>query len=121
METLAPFKLWICLAASGVVLGTVTALSIHRGPSASNAIIAIRVAQLELYWAKIVFRDPAVEQAQFHFNEAWSQLRDRQYERSVLAAYEVLRQVRGVKGELPSLFSGDFGRSKSGPGNPPES
>ena len=48
METMALFKLWICLAAIGCVLGTVSTLSIQAVPSASTAIIAIRVAHLEL-------------------------------------------------------------------------
>ena len=87
METMAPFKLWICLAAIGCVLGTVSTLSIKARPSASNAIIAIRVAQLELFWAKIAFRDPAVHEAEFHLDEAWLALRDRQYDQSVFAAY----------------------------------
>jgi len=121
METIAPFKLWICLAAIGCVLGTVSALSIQARPSASNAIIAIRVAHLELFWAKIAFRDPAVHEAEFHLNEAWSTLRDRRYEQSVFAAYEALQRVRDIKGGVPSLYSGHWNRKKSESGNSPES
>jgi hypothetical protein len=91
METMAPFKLWICLAAIGCVLGTVSTLSIQAAPSASTAIIAIRVAHLELFRAKIAFRDAGVHEAEFHLNQAWSTLRDRRYEQSVFAAYEALR------------------------------
>jgi hypothetical protein len=121
METIAPFKLWICLAAIGCVLGTVSTLSIQARPSASNAIIAIRVAHLELFWAKIAFRDPAVHEAEFHLNEAWSTLRDRRYEQSVFAAYEALQRVRDIKGGVPSLYSGHWNRKKSESGNSPES
>jgi hypothetical protein len=121
METMAPFKLWICFATIGCVLGTVTTLSIQGVPSASKAIVAIRVAHLELYWARIVFRDPAVHEAEFHLNQAWSNLRDRQYEQSVLAAYGALQRVRDIKGGLPSLYSGHPDRKKSQSGNPPES
>jgi hypothetical protein len=121
METMAPFKLWICLAAIGCVLGTVSTLSIQAAPSASNAIIAIRVAHLELFWAKIAFRDPAVHEAEFHLNEAWSTLRDRRYEQSVFAAYEALQRVRDIKGGVPSLYSGHWNRKKSESGNSPES
>ena len=121
METMAPFKLWICLAAIGCVLGTVSTLSIQARPSASNAIIAIRVAQLELIWAKIAFRDPAVHEAEFHLDEAWSTLRDRRYEQSVFAAYEALQRVRDIKGGVPSLYSGHWNRKKSESGNSPES
>jgi hypothetical protein len=77
METMAPFKLWICLAAIGCVLGIVSTLSIQAAPSASTAIIAFRVAHLELFWAKIAFRDSGVHEAEFHLNQAWSTLRDR--------------------------------------------
>ena len=116
METMAPFKLWICLAAIGCVLGTVSTLSIQARPSPSNAIIAIRVAHLELFWAKIAFRDPAVHEAEFHLDEAWSTLRDRQYEQSIFAAYEALQRVRDIKGRVPSLYSSHRERKQSEPG-----
>jgi hypothetical protein len=121
METIAPFKLWICLAAIGCVLGTVSTLSIQARPSASNAIIAIRVAHLELFWAKIAFRDPALHEAEFHLNEAWTTLRDPRYQQSVFAAYEALQRVRDIKGGVPSLYSGHWNRKKSESGNSPES
>jgi hypothetical protein len=121
METLAPFKLWIWLAAIGIVLGTVTMFSIQRVPSASNAIIAIRVAHLELFWARIVFRDPAVREAELHLNEAWSNLRDRRYERTVIAASEALQRVRDIKGGVPSLYSERRDGDRSESTNPPDS
>jgi hypothetical protein len=121
METMAPFKLWICLAVVGCVLGTVTTLSIQAAPSASTAIIAIRVAHLELFWAKIAFRDPAVHEAEFHLNEAWSTLRERWYERSVFAAYQALQKVRDIKGGVPSLYSSHRDRKKSEAGSSPQS
>jgi hypothetical protein len=121
METMAPFKLWICLAAIGCVLGTVTTLSIQAAPSASNAIIAIRVAHLELFWAKIAFRDPAVHEAELHLNQAWSTLRDRRYEQSVLAAYQALQRVRDIKGGVPWLYSRHWEGKKTEPESSPES
>ena len=121
METMAPFKLWICLAAIGGVLGTVSTLSIQARPSASNAIIAIRVAHLELFWAKIAFRDPALHEAESHLAVAWSTLEERQYEQSIFAAYKALQRVRDIKGGVPSLYSSHWERKQSEPGNPPES
>ena len=121
METKAPFKLWICLAAIGCVLGTVSTLSIQAAPSASTAIIAIRVAHLELFWAKIAFRDAAVHEAELHLNQAWSTLRDRRYEQSVFAAYEALQRVRDIKGGVPWLYSSHLDKKTSEPGNSPES
>jgi hypothetical protein len=119
MDTMAPFKLWICLAAIVCVFGTVSTLSIQDGPSASNAIVAIRVAHLELFWAKIAFRDRAVDEADFHLDEAWSTLRERRYEQSMLAAYEALQRVRDIKGEVPSLYSSRWDTNNSEPGNAP--
>ena len=121
METMAPFKLWICLATVGFVLGSVGTLSIQTGPSASNAIIAIRVAHVELFWARNAFRDPAIHEAEIHLNRAWSNLRDRQYEQSVLAAYEALQWVRDIKGGVPWLYSSHRDGKKSESGNSPES
>jgi hypothetical protein len=105
METMATFKLWICLAAIGCVLCTVTTLSIRAGPSASSAITAIRVAHLELFWAKVGFRDPGIHEAEFRLNEAWSTLQDRRYAESVSAAHEALQRVRDIKREHPSFYS----------------
>ena len=105
METMAPFRLWICLAVVACVLGIVSTFSTQASPSASNAIIAIRVAHLELFWAKIAFRDPALRQAEFHLNDAWARLRDRRYQQSIFAAYEALRRVRDIKGGVPWLYS----------------
>jgi hypothetical protein len=121
MEIMAPLKLWICLAAVGCVLGSVTTLSIQAGPSASNAIIAIRVAHLELFWAKSAFRDPAVHEAELHLNEAWSTLRERRYEQSVFAAFEALQRVREIKGGVPWFYSSHRDGRKSESGNSPES
>jgi hypothetical protein len=120
MEAMASFKLWICLATIGCA-GTVSTLSIQAGPSASNAIVAIRVAHLELFWAKNAFRDPAVHESEHHLNEAWSMLRDRQYDQSILAASEALQRVRDIKGGVPWFYSSHRDGRKSESGNSPES
>ena len=97
MESIAPFKSWICLATVGCVLCTVSALSIQTGPSASNAIIAIRVAHLELFWARNAFRDPTLDEAEIHLALAWSNLKDRRYEQSLLAARGAIERVRDIR------------------------
>jgi hypothetical protein len=106
MEMKALSKLWISIAVIGCALGTVTTLSIRAGPSSGAAIIAIRVAHQELFWAKIAFRDPALHEAESHLSAAWSTLKERQYERSIFAAYQSIQRVRDIKGEVPSLYSG---------------
>jgi|GEM_PF-4424158 len=120
MERMA-CRLWLSLAVFGIVLGIVTAASIGSAPSSSSAIIAIRVAHLDLFWARLVFRDPAVHQAHLYFDEAWSNLRERRYQQSILAARQVLHHVRGVKDELPSLYSQNRESPKIAQRNAPES
>jgi hypothetical protein len=83
----------------------VTGLSIERAASAANAITAIRVAHLDVYWAKLAYRDPSVQRAEVHLNQAWSDLRDKKYERSISAAHAALRDIRGIKDSPPSLYS----------------
>jgi hypothetical protein len=121
METMAPFKLWVCLAVFGCVLGTVSTISSQAAPSAGSAIMAIRVAHLELFWAKTAFRDPAIHEAEFHLNEAWLSLRERQYEQSVFAAYRALHRVRDIKGGVPWLYTSHWEKKKSDEGNSPGS
>jgi hypothetical protein len=88
------------LATVGCVLCTVSALAIQAAPSASNAIIAIRVAHLELFWARNAFRDPALHEAEIHLARAWSNLKDRRYEQSVLAARGAIERVRDIRALL---------------------
>jgi hypothetical protein len=105
MEMLLPYKLWATLAIMGCALGAVTTFSIRAGPSSSEAIIAIRVAHQELYWATIAFRDPALHEAASHLTMAWSTLGERQYEQSVFAASKSIQRVRDIKGQVLSLYS----------------
>jgi hypothetical protein len=121
METIALFKLWLCVAVFGSVLGFVSTLSIQATPSASHAIIAIRFTHLELFWAKIAFRDPAVDEAEFYLNEAWSTLDDQRYEQSIFSARQALQRVRGIKGGVPWLSSSRLDENASEPANSPES
>jgi hypothetical protein len=121
MESMSPVKFWICLAVIGSVLGTVTTLSVQEVPSAGGAIVAIRVAHLEVVWARIVFRDPAVEEAEVHLNRAWSNLKARRYEQSVLAAGDGLRRVRDIKGGVPWLAMSQREKNRDEPGSSPES
>lgn len=104
MERMALFKLWICVSAIGCVLGIASIVSI-RETTASNAILAIRVAHLELFSAKRAFRDPAVQEAEFYLADAWSALGQRRYRQAVFSAYEALQKVRGIKDEIPSVYS----------------
>jgi hypothetical protein len=101
---MAPLKLWLCASALGCVLASASILSL-RETAAGNAIIAIRVAHLELFTARIAFRDPAVHEAELDLADAWSALRERRYRRAVFAASAALQKVRGIKDEIPSVYS----------------
>jgi hypothetical protein len=101
------------------VLGSVGTLSIQTGPSASNAIIAIRVAHMELFWARNAFRDPAIHEAEIHLNRAWSNLKDRRYEQSVLAARGALERVRDIRSLL--ALQRPKGQTEEQAGSPPGS
>jgi hypothetical protein len=119
MESMAPLKLWICLGTITCVLGIVTALSIQGIPSASHAIVAARVAHLELFWARIAFRDPAVHEAEIYLSEAWSNLKERRYEQSVLAARGALERVRDIRSLL--ALRRPKGQTEEQVGSPPGS
>jgi hypothetical protein len=121
MDMPGPVKLWVALAVIACTLGIVMALSIRAGPSSSAAIIAIRVASQELFWARIAFRDSAVAEAESHLNEAWSTLKDRRYEQSVFSAHAALQKVRDIKGGPPSLYSRHRERKNGVPENAPAS
>lgn len=86
-------RLWMCFAAVGCVLGIVTISSVLTGPSASEALVAIRVAQQELLLAKRIMRDPLLDEAESLLDQARSTLKDRRYEKTIVAAREVYAKV----------------------------
>ena len=79
-------RLWICLAVTGCVLGSVATSAVLTGPSASEALVAIRVAQQELLLAKRMIRDPVLDEAASLLVQARSTLKDRRYEETIVAA-----------------------------------
>lgn len=92
-EARAGHRLWMCLAAVGCVLGTVTMSSVLTGPSASATLVAIRVAKQELLLAKRIIRDPLLNEAESLLIRAWSTLKDRRYEESIIAAREAYQKI----------------------------
>jgi hypothetical protein len=75
------------------VLGIVTLSSIRAGPSAGGVLTAIRAAQQELWLAKPILRQPVISQAESLLSHAWSRLKDRRYEESIVAAREAYQKV----------------------------
>ena len=92
-EVGAPHELWICCVAVVCVLGAVTLFSIHAGPSAGTALVAIRVAQQELSRAKAVLPDPLLSEAESLLLLARSTLKERRYEESILAARKAYQRM----------------------------
>ena len=92
-EAGAPHELWMCYAAVVCLLGAVILFSVHTGPSAGKALVAIRVAQQELLLAKRIIRDPLLNEAESLLMRAWSTLKERRYEESIVAAREAYQKI----------------------------
>jgi len=95
-ETKAAHRLWMCLAAVGCVLGTVTVSSILKGPSVGEALVAVRVAQQELLLAKRIIRDPLLDEAESFLVLARARLKDRHYEETIEAARQAYEKVAAL-------------------------
>jgi hypothetical protein len=92
-EAGAPHELWIFCVAVVCVLGVVTLFSVHTGPSAAKALVAIRVAQQELSQAKMVLREPLLSEAESLLGLARSTLKERRYEESIVAARKAYQRM----------------------------
>jgi hypothetical protein len=95
-EAGATHELWMCCAAVVCVLGAVTLFSVHTGSSAAKALVAIRVAQQELLQARRNVRDPLLSEAESLLVLARSQLKDRRYEETIVAARKAYEKVRDL-------------------------
>jgi hypothetical protein len=71
----------------------VTLFSVRRGASASEALVAIRVAQQELLLAKTLLRKPVVNEVESLLVLARSALKERRYEASVAAAHKAYQRM----------------------------
>ncbi len=94
----AKVAMWLAIVA--VVLVTVKWFSISSGPSADEAIVAIRVAQRNLLEATTSQRGvkiPRLNDAEVALNLALSLLEEKRYEETIVAA----RQVTTLSRELP--------------------
>jgi tellurite resistance protein TerC len=91
-------KLSILLAIVAVVLASVKWTSISGGPSADDAIAAIRVAQRDLFEAKRSQRAvvmPKFNDADAALNLAWAALKGKRYEDAIATARKVSHSARG--------------------------
>ena len=98
---MGPVKLAILLAIIAVVLATVKWTSISGGPSSDDAIIAIRVAQRDLFEAKKSrsgVETPRLNDAQAALNLALSLLDEKRYEDAIVAAYRLTTLSRQLPG-----------------------
>jgi len=72
--------------------------SVLTGPSASGALVAIRVTQQELSLAQRIIRDPLLlNQAESLLVLARSQLKGRRYEETIVAARKAYEKVMDLR------------------------
>ena len=93
--------MWVWLAAVVVILAIVKWTAIRSGPSANEAMVAIRVAQDELAQAQRIPRaaqSQTLNDAQAALNLAFSRLEEKRYEESILAAHKATASSRKLKG-----------------------
>jgi hypothetical protein len=83
----------MCFAVVGCVLGIATLSSVRTGPSAGEALVAIRVAQQQLLLAKPALRYPLLNEAESLLIQARSTLKERRYEESIMAAREAYQRL----------------------------
>ena len=98
---MGPVKLAILLAIIAVVLATVKWTSISGGPSSDDAIIAVRVAQRDLFEAKKIrsgAQKPRLNDAQAALNLAMSFLDEKRYEDAIVAASKATILSRELPG-----------------------
>ena len=94
-------KVWIWLAVIVAVLAIVKVTSIRTGPSADEAIVAIRVAQRDLAQAKYIHRgakSPTLNDAEAQLSLASSALKEKRYEEAILAARKAIELARKLMG-----------------------
>jgi hypothetical protein len=91
-------KVAMLLAIVAVVLVTVKWVSISGGPSADEAIVAIRVAQRDLFDAKKSPRGvdtPKLNDAESALNLAWAALKAKRYYGAIAEAHIASQLARG--------------------------
>jgi len=95
-----PLKLGMWLAIVAVVMATAKWTSISGGPTSDDAIVAIRVAQRDLFEAKKTQRGlktPTLNDAEATLNVALSMLEEKRYGEAIVTA----RRVTTLSRELP--------------------
>lgn len=94
-------KIWMCVALIATVLAVVKFTSITTGPSANEAIVAIRVAQRDLVQAKRIHpgaKSPTLNEAEAQLILASSALKEKRYEEAILAARKAIELTRKLMG-----------------------
>ena len=107
---MSTMRIWIVITTILSVLALVALTSITTGPSADDAIVAIRVAQREVFEAKRVYQESApsaLKNPEATLKLASEALQDKRYEEAILAARQASRLVRKLGG-VDSL--GAFGK-----------
>ena len=98
---MSTMRIWIVSTTILGVLALIAMTSITTGPSANDAIAAIRVAQREVFEAKRVYQESApsaLKNPKATLNLASEALQEKRYEEAILAARQAIRLVRKLGG-----------------------
>ena len=90
-------NVWVCLAVVVVVLAIVKLTSVSTGPSADEAVVAIRVAQHDILQARtgpLKENYPELTGADAELTLALSALKEKRYEEAILAARRAIELIR---------------------------
>ncbi|MBI2228937.1 MAG: hypothetical protein HYU46_07535 [Deltaproteobacteria bacterium] len=99
---MSTMRIWIVSTTILSVLALITLTSITTGPSADDAIAAIRVAQREVFEAKRVYQKSApsaLKNPEAALKLASEALQEKRYEEAILAARQASRLVRMLGGQ----------------------
>ncbi len=110
-------RISIVIAAVLSVLALIALTSITTGPSADDAMVAIRVAQREVFEAKRVDQESApsaLKNPETTLKLASQALQERRYEEAILAARQASWLVRKLGGEHSLGVFGNFTTKESG-------
>lgn len=107
---MSTIRVWIVSTTILSVYALIAVTSITTGPSADDAIVAIRVAQREVFEAKGLYQESApsvLKNPEATLKLASEALQEKRYEEAILAARQASRLVRKLAG-VDSL--GAFGK-----------
>jgi len=99
---MSTMRIWIVSTTIFGVLALIALTSITTGPSADEAIVAIRIAQREVFEAKRLYQESApsvLKTPEATLKLALEALQEKRYEEAIVAARQASRLVRKLGGQ----------------------